>query len=60
MDRAVSWQLVGQWNQVTCGTPETGQCGEDQRRRWVGRLKALVPLEMPRVAGPMGVDRRTV
>lgn len=45
------WQLVGRWNQVTCRTPETGQCGEDQR------LKAPVPLEVPRVAVPVGVGR---
>lgn len=50
MDRAVSWQLVGRWDQVTSGTSETGQCGEDQRRRSGG----------PWVAGPMGVGRRAV
>lgn len=37
MDKAVSWQLVGRWSQVTCGTPETGQCGEDRRCRGVSR-----------------------
>lgn len=30
MDGALSRQLVGQWSQGTCGTPETGQCGEAQ------------------------------
>lgn len=33
----LSWQLVGRWSRVTCGTPETGQCGEDQRAAQVGR-----------------------
>lgn len=33
----LSWQLVGRWSQVAYGTPETGQCGEEQRVVQVGR-----------------------